>query len=146
MMFKRHTTCRRNSPDNATIAGLENELRAFVDLLPEEKKDLLISAINSLSGYETLREEKRTVKLPFAVGNTVYVISRSGTIVDGVFQYVYINKNGSIRMYCKNTALGCKLSFKSGAVNRTVFASYESANRALLQNPGIVGEDLVPIQ
>ena len=144
-MNKRYTTRRNGGFTNATIVELEGELEEFAQKLPEFKRNVLVSAINKLSGFETLREENRTIKIPVGLGETVYLITNFGTILDMKIIYVYAGDK-KMRIFCKNDRLGWKANFKNNAINKTVFPTYELAEKALRENPYIEGEKLTPIE
>ena len=91
------------------------------------------SAISKCAEYEDLEEQGKLLKLPCAVGDTVYAFNMSKIIELKVIEISWftIDRKNIINVKCLNTKCDCLRNFIFEEFGKTVFLTREEAEATL---------------
>lgn len=87
-----------------------------------------------LAEYENLEEQRKLMKLPCAVGDTVYRMNpvSEAPVIEMIVTKIEIRKDGELVIYTQNTVDGGELFYKyQESLDRTILFTREEVEQAL---------------
>ncbi len=121
----------RDEYGNADIIGVSSLDLQFNLALEEFNK--VTNALNKLAGYEELEEQKKLMKLPCAVGDTVYRINKGKKepIIPMRVIGIAIRNENELVIQTKDIADDNHNLYSKNSIGKTVFLTKEAAEAAL---------------
>lgn len=121
----------RDEYGNADIIGVSSLDLQFNLALEEFNK--VTNALNKLADYEELEEQKKLMKLPCAVGDTVYRINKGKKepIIPMRVIGIAIRNENELVIQTKDIADDNHNLYSKNSIGKTVFLTKEAAEAAL---------------